>query len=79
MRGDCHVQLCEGLGVRFPWSTRGFSALGKAKEALDYFKQALAMRKRLYPDQDHPDTATSLNNVGASFSALGEAKGGFRV
>ena len=22
MTGDCHVPICEGLGVRFPWATR---------------------------------------------------------
>ena len=43
-------------------------ALGKAQEALDYFKQALAMYKRLYPDQDqadkeHPCITQYLNNL----------------
>ena len=22
MTGDCHVRICEGLGVKFPWATR---------------------------------------------------------
>ena len=32
------------------------------------------MRQRLYPAQDHPDIALSLNNVGSSLGDLGEAK-----
>ena len=25
MTGDCHVRICESLGVRFPWATRLYS------------------------------------------------------
>jgi len=27
MTGDCHVRICEGLGVKFPWATRLFNLL----------------------------------------------------
>ena len=39
-------------------------SLGDAKKALPYYEEALAMRKVLYPEQNHPDIASSLNNMG---------------
>ena len=51
-------------------------ALGKQQEGLGYDQQALAMYQRLYPDQDHPDIALSLNNVGVSLGALGKQQEG---
>jgi tetratricopeptide (TPR) repeat protein len=49
------------------------NALGNAKEALPYFKQALEMYQRLY-EEDHPDVADSLNNMGSVLKSLGNAK-----
>ena len=34
------------------------------KLALDNYEKALKMRKELYPNRDHPDTAGTLNNIG---------------
>ncbi|MBL9079616.1 MAG: CHAT domain-containing protein [Planctomycetes bacterium] len=48
-------------------------SLGRASEALPQFEAALAMRKRLYGDRDHPDVATSLSNVAACLEDLGRA------
>ena len=36
---------------------------GQPARALPYFERALAMRERLYPKQDHPHLAVSLNNL----------------
>jgi tetratricopeptide (TPR) repeat protein len=45
--------------------------LGLYHKAHHDFQKALAMRQRLYPDQPHPDLATSLNNVGIAYERLG--------
>ncbi|MHA7877843.1 MAG: tetratricopeptide repeat protein [Bacteroidota bacterium] len=45
-------------------------------QGLEYFEQSLAMRKALYPGQNHPDVARSLNSVGISYAALGEVQKG---
>ncbi|MHA7877966.1 MAG: tetratricopeptide repeat protein, partial [Bacteroidota bacterium] len=48
-------------------------------QGLGYYKQALEMRKALYKNQDHPDVAESLNNMGNAYTtALGEAQKGLR-
>jgi tetratricopeptide (TPR) repeat protein len=39
-----------------------YNTIGKAKEALNYYKQAYEIRKNLYGDK-HADVAISLNNV----------------
>ncbi|PNW31396.1 UNVERIFIED_CONTAM: hypothetical protein BEN50_02795 [Euhalothece sp. KZN 001] len=44
---------------------------GKYSEAEPLYEQALAMRKRLY-DGDHPDVATSLNNLAGLYEAQGQ-------
>jgi hypothetical protein len=31
MNREIHVRICEGLGVKFPWSTRLFCFRGKQK------------------------------------------------
>ena len=50
------------------------SSLGDSTGAKPYYEKALEMRKRLYPESDHPDIAVSLNNVGAVLNALGDSK-----
>ena len=32
MTGDCHVRVCEGLGVKFPWATRLLEHLNSLNE-----------------------------------------------
>ena len=49
-------------------------SLGDYKRAKLYFQHSLEMRHRLYPDQDHPDVANSLNNMGAALKSLGDDK-----
>lgn len=44
--------------------------LGNFQEALNYHRQALAIRQKIF-DKDHPDTAASLNNVGNTYVKLG--------
>ncbi len=46
-------------------------------QGLEYQEQALAMRKALYPEQNHPHIASSLNNVGFAHETLGDDKKGF--
>jgi tetratricopeptide (TPR) repeat protein len=46
---------------------------GKLKDALPALTRALALRERLYPDQDHLALASSLTNLGSVLSALGQA------
>lgn len=48
--------------------------LGDAKAAKPYYENALKMRQKLYPDQDHPDVARSLSNMGSVLESLGNAK-----
>ncbi len=40
-------------------------SLGQSDKALPHYKEALEMNRRLYGESDHPDVASSLNNVGA--------------
>ena len=46
--------------------------MGKTGEALLLFEEALEMRRRLFPG-DHPDVATSLNNLSYLLSSVGRA------
>ena len=48
------------------------SFLGQIKAALKFHKQALAIRERIYGDNDHPDIAESYNNVGICCTADGK-------
>jgi tetratricopeptide (TPR) repeat protein len=53
------------------------NSLGDAKKALPYYEEALEMQKALYPNQNHPDVAYSLNNVGSillEFKKCNQAK-----
>ncbi|MGB3965556.1 MAG: tetratricopeptide repeat protein, partial [Planctomycetota bacterium] len=49
------------------------TTLGRAAEALPQFERALAMRKRLYGERDHPDVAVGLNSVASCLESLGRA------
>ena len=46
-----------------------YSELGQHHKALEYQEKALAIRLKAY-GEEHPDTATSYNNVGSSYSEL---------
>ena len=50
------------------------NSLGDAQSARPYCEQALEMRQRLYPEQDHSDVALSLNNMGTVLKPLEDAK-----
>lgn len=39
---------------------------------MPFTQQALEMRKRLHKNQDHPDLATSLSNMGTLLKAMGQ-------
>ncbi len=45
---------------------------GKPAEAVPLARQALAIREQLYPGMDHPDLATSLNDLALLLHATGE-------
>lgn len=47
---------------------------GRAKEALPLAKRALAIYEKVL-GPDHPDVATSLNNLGFLLQAMGDLKG----
>ena len=40
-------------------------------KALEYYKKALDIRK-IVLDEEHPDTATSYNNIGSVYYSLGD-------
>ena len=46
-------------------------AMGDLEGALPYLEQALAVRKKVL-GEEHPDTAQSLNNMGALLKAMGK-------
>jgi tetratricopeptide (TPR) repeat protein len=48
------------------------------QQGLTYYEQALTMRKALYGDQPHPDTAMSLNDVGVAYNTLGDVRTGLK-
>jgi len=47
--------------------------MGDARQAIEYYEQALSIDKAVYGDR-HPDVAIRLNNIGSAWKALGEAK-----
>src|SRR5262245_5710409 len=53
---------------------------GKPAEAIVKWRQALALRQRLYPESKYPnghaDLATSINNLGIVLRAMGQAENG---
>jgi tetratricopeptide (TPR) repeat protein len=48
------------------------------QQSLTYQEQALKMRMALYEGQNHPEVATSLNNVGTAYNALGDVQESLR-
>ena len=42
--------------------------LGKNEEALIYYEQALAIRRKMFVDDHHPYVAQSFDNIGAVLS-----------
>ncbi|MDN5102359.1 SIR2 family protein [Aliarcobacter butzleri] len=44
------------------------SRLGNKTIAKKFFTESFEMRKKLYPKQDHPDIAISLNNLGTAWN-----------
>ena len=55
-----------------------YQELGEVKKGLDYQEQSLQMRQTLYLDTNHPDVASSLNNVGVAYEKLGEVAKGLK-
>jgi len=58
------------------WAIRSgflFNRLGEYQRALEMDEQALEIRKKELPE-DHPNLATSYNNVGVSYGDLGDHK-----
>jgi tetratricopeptide (TPR) repeat protein len=47
--------------------------MGDARQALEYYEQALSIDKEVYGDR-HPTVALRLNNIGSAWYALGEHK-----
>ncbi|MCE5319465.1 MAG: tetratricopeptide repeat protein, partial [Parachlamydia sp.] len=50
---------------------------GDAKKAIQYYKDALKIGIKVYGDE-HPDVASSLNNLGSAWQDLGDAKKAIR-
>ena len=53
---------------------RGLGQLGDLRRALEHFRKALEMQKRIHENKDHPNVAASLNNVGHGLDQLGDFK-----
>jgi tetratricopeptide (TPR) repeat protein len=49
------------------------SDIGNARQAIEFYVQALSIDKEVYGDR-HPDVAATLNNIGSAWDALGEPK-----
>uniref|UniRef100_UPI0025DD91EC tetratricopeptide repeat protein n=1 Tax=Sulfuricurvum sp. TaxID=2025608 RepID=UPI0025DD91EC len=47
--------------------------LNDYNSAKDFYEQSFEMKSRLYSHQDHPTTATSLNNLGGIWKSLGDS------
>ena len=48
---------------------------GDARQAVSFFERALAIKEQVYQETpNHPDIASTLNNLGAAWRALGDAK-----
>ncbi len=49
-----------------------YNSLGEYQNALDYHNRSLEMNKRIHKNVNHPDIATSLNNIGVVYFSLRE-------
>ncbi|HEY9246138.1 MAG TPA: tetratricopeptide repeat protein, partial [Candidatus Methanoperedens sp.] len=47
--------------------------MGNAKQAIEYYEQALSIDKEVYGER-HPNVAIRLNNIGGAWHALGDSK-----
>ena len=47
-----------------------YGRLKDPRRAIDYFEQALALHRKLYPDGAHPDIAVDYNNLGVQYLLL---------
>jgi tetratricopeptide (TPR) repeat protein len=50
-----------------------YADMGNARQALEYYEQALSIDKEVYGDR-HPNVAAYLNNIGEAWRVLGEPK-----
>jgi len=80
-----HVELClntietkladdeyqEKIAYLYNWSGFGFSNLGNYSQALELLQKALVIHKEVL-GFDHPDTASSYNNIALVYSRQGE-------
>jgi tetratricopeptide (TPR) repeat protein/MinD-like ATPase involved in chromosome partitioning or flagellar assembly len=48
-------------------------SLGDHRKAIEYYEQALAIRKKVYGEK-HPQVASALNNLGEVWNTLGESR-----
>jgi tetratricopeptide (TPR) repeat protein len=53
------------------WLDNLFSDFGQVYKSLEYSQKALAIREKVLPP-DHPDLASSYNNLAATYGALGQ-------
>ena len=54
-----------------------YQELGQVQKGLKYLEEALKMREVLY-EGNHPDVASSLNNVGSAYQELGQVQKGLK-
>lgn len=61
-----------GLALASTLNNLGAASLSKneLQTALQYFERARAIHERAYRDQEHPDWATTLNNLGMAYQFL---------
>ena len=52
--------------------------MGRDKDALKLHEETLKFRKRILPP-DHPDIATSMNNLAETYGALGRHKDALKL
>jgi tetratricopeptide (TPR) repeat protein len=50
-----------------------YDDMGDARQAIEYYEQALSIDKAVYGDR-HPNVARDLNNIGGAWDALGDSK-----
>jgi len=50
-----------------------YNDMGNARQAIEYYEQALSIDKQVYGDR-HPSVAIDLSNIGSAWNALGDPK-----